>query len=238
MHRREFCCHCRRFWPMLGLHESCMAFLICLQRQTLQVMHVLHSKLLIPLRYTTPRSCITILPMSFNIDLGSHTKVDLHAQQPQKHYWVLGPGSNVQYVMTCQLKMVNSLEESWLDISCLWDAHNIQQKHSQDGFRQMCSLLQGCTKQAVTVLRSVASTASPVILLGGNESSSRHVQPVLSGDALPQAANDWLKQKSQQHVASSHLLSSSTAESTSTTDMATAAMPPAIQVWFRSELGW
>ncbi len=123
MHRHEFCCHCRRFWPMLGLHEFCMAFLIRLQRQTLQVMHVLHSKLLIPLRYTSPSSCIAVLPTSSDFDLSSHTTVDLHAQQPQKRYWVLGPGSNVQHVMTCQLKMANSLKQSWLDISVAWGMH-------------------------------------------------------------------------------------------------------------------
>ncbi|KAL0026489.1 hypothetical protein WJX77_002385 [Trebouxia sp. C0004] len=83
---------------------------------------------------------------------------------------------------------------------------------------------QVCTKQAVTVPTSVASTASPVILPGGNEGSSRHVQPVPLGDVLPQAADDWLKQKSQQHVASSYLLSSSTAKCWSTTDMATATL--------------
>ncbi len=90
----------------------------------------------------------------------------------------------------------------------------------------------------MTVLNSVAATASPVILLGGDEGSSRHVQPVLLGDVQLVAAHDWLKQKSQQHVASSHLLSSSTAESTGTTDMATTAMPPAIQVRCHSDLGW
>jgi len=94
----------------------------------------------------------------------------------------------------------------------------------------MCSLLQGCTKQAMPVLKSVAAIASPVSLTGGDEGSSRHVQPVLLRDVQLVAAHDWLKQKSQQHVASSHLLSSSTAESTGTTDVATAAVPPAIQV--------
>ncbi|DBA67065.1 TPA: hypothetical protein ACH3X2_001395 [Trebouxia sp. C0005] len=88
---------------------------------------------------------------------------------------------------------------------------------------------QGCVKQAVTVRKSVAATASPVSLTGGDEGSSRHVQPVLLANVLPQAAHDWLKQKSQQHVASSRLLSSSTAESTDTTDTATAAMPTEIQ---------
>lgn len=82
----------------------------------------------------------------------------------------------------------------------------------------------------MTVHQSVAATASPVILLGGYEGSSRPVQPVLLGDVLQPAAHDWLKQKSQQHVASSHPLSSSTAESMGTTDVATEAMPPAIQV--------
>ena len=77
------------------------------------------------------------------------------------------------------------------------------------------------------VLKSVAAIASPVSLTGGDEGSSRHVQPVLLRDVQLVAAHDW--QKSQQHVASSHLLSSSTAESTGTTDVATAAIPPAIQ---------
>ena len=94
----------------------------------------------------------------------------------------------------------------------------------------MHSLLQGCVKQAATVLESVAATTSPVSLTGGGEGSSGHVQPVVLGDVVPQAAHDRLKQKSQQHAASSHLLSSSTAESVDTTGMATAAMPPAVQV--------
>ena len=93
----------------------------------------------------------------------------------------------------------------------------------------MYSLLQGCVKQAATVLESVAATTSPVSLTGGGEGSSGHVQPVLLGDVVPQTAHDRLK-KSQQHAASSHLLSSSTAESVDTTGMATAAMPPAVQV--------
>lgn len=87
---------------------------------------------------------------------------------------------------------------------------------------------QGCVKQAATVLESVAATTSPVSLTGGGEGSSGHVQPVLLGDVVPQTAHDRLK-KSQQHAASSHLLSSSTAESVDTTGMATAAMPPAVQ---------
>ena len=89
----------------------------------------------------------------------------------------------------------------------------------------------------MTVRKSVAATASPVSLTGGDEGSSRHVQPVLLANVLPQAAHDWLKQKSQQHVASSRLLSSSTAESTDTTDTATAAMPTEIQVCGRSDRG-
>lgn len=80
------------------------------------------------------------------------------------------------------------------------------------------------------VLKSVAATASPVSLTGGDEGSSRHVQPGLLAGVQLVAAHDWLKQKSQQHVASSLFVSSSTAESTGTTGVATAAMSPAIQV--------
>ncbi len=111
---------------MLGLHESCMAFLICLRRQTFQVMHVLHSKLLMALRYTSPSSCIIVLTMSSGSDLSSHTTVGLHAQQLQKHDWVLGPGSNVQYLVTSQLKMADSLKQSWLDISAAWAQHTTE----------------------------------------------------------------------------------------------------------------
>ena len=137
---RVFCCHCRRFWPMPGLHESCMAFLICLQRQTFQVMHVLHSKLLMAFRYTSPSSCIPVLPTSSGFDLSSHTAVDLHAQQLQKHYWALGPGSNVQFLMTCQIMVANSLKRSWLDISAAWGMHTTYHRSTYKTAFSRCAL--------------------------------------------------------------------------------------------------